>query len=337
MKEYLKALKNEIIRDKYLILIDLFLISLFLIPVNFYIEIGGGMKSIGDRVQVENGYKEKGSLNIVYVKELDGTIATYLLSFIIPDWEATKITNYQYNNEETIKDLTTRAKLDLKETSNNAIKYAYEEANKECSVKSEKLIVYATYNDYKTKLKVGDQIIKVDNINTNNIDDIKSYLNTKKENDIVKIEYKRDNKINVLNNKIYKNNKTNTNILGISIVKDITYNTNPKVKIKFKKNEEGPSGGLLTALKIYNSLIKEDITKGKVIAATGTLEPDGTIGEIGGIKYKVIGAKKADIFLVPEENYQEAINVAKKKKLKVKIISVSTFKDALEKLNKELN
>lgn len=336
MKEYLKALKNEIIRDKYLILIDLFIISLFLIPVNFYIEIGGGMKNIGNRVQIENGYKEKGSLNIVYVKELDGTIATYLLSFIIPDWKRTKITNYQYNNKETIKDLTTRAKLDLKETTNNAIKYAYEEANKEYSIKSEKLIVYATYNDYKTNLKVGDELLKIDNINVNNLDDIKNYLNTKNENDTIKIEYKRNNKIRTLNNKIYKNKKNNSNILGISIVKDINYNTNPKVKIKFKQNEEGPSGGLLTALKIYNLLTEEDITQGKTIAATGTLESDGSIGEIGGIKYKVIGAKKADIFLVPEENYQEAITVANKKKLKVKIISVSTFKDAINKLNKEL-
>ena len=69
MKEYLKALKKEIIRDKYLILVEILIILTFFIPMNYYIEMGGGMTNICSRVQVENAYKEKGSLNIVYVKD----------------------------------------------------------------------------------------------------------------------------------------------------------------------------------------------------------------------------------------------------------------------------
>ena len=336
MKEYLKALKKEFIKDKYLILIELIIIALFFIPLNYYIETGGGMKNIGNRVQIDNSYKEKGSFNIVYVEQLDATIGTYLLSFIIPSWERTKISSYQYNDEETIKDLTIRSKLDLKQVSNAAIYNAYNEANKDITIKSNKIIVYATFNDYKTNLKVGDEILKIDNIKKDKIEEYKEIINSKNINDNIVVTVKRKNKIKDINTKIYKS-KNNEKVLGISLFNDITYNTNPKVKIKFKHNEEGPSGGLVTALKIYNLLTKEDITKGKTIAATGTLEDDGKVGEIGGIKYKVIGAKKADIFLVPKENYKEAVSVAKKHKLKVKIISVSTFKDALNKLNKELN
>ena len=335
MKEYLKALKKEIIRDKYLILVEILIILTFFIPMNYYIEIGGGMTNIGSRVQVENAYKEKGSLNIVYVKELNATLGTYLLSYILPDWDLTKIDAYQYNSKESIKDLTTRAKLDLNKVSNTAIKNAFLEANKKIEEKSNKLIVYATYDDYQTNLKIGDEILKIDNISSNDTSKYKEYLNTKNTNDKVIVQIKRNNKIKDIEATIYTTN--NENVLGISLINDINYQTNPKVKINFKKNEEGPSGGLITALKIYNQLTKEDITKGKVVAATGTLEEDGTVGEIGGIKYKVLGTKKADIFLVPKENYKEAVKVAKKHKLKVKIIGVHTFKEAINELNKELS
>ena len=183
MKEYLKALKKEIIRDKYLILVEILIILTFFIPMNYYIEIGGGMTNIGSRVQVENAYKEKGSLNIVYVKELNATLGTYLLSYILPDWDLTKIDAYQYNSKESIKDLTTRAKLDLNKVSNSAIKNAFQEANKEIVVKSNKLIVYATYDDYQTDLKIGDQLLEVDNTKLNKCSDISDIKKKKKLND----------------------------------------------------------------------------------------------------------------------------------------------------------
>ena len=92
--------------------------------------------------------------------------------------------------------------------------------------------------------------------------------------------------------------------------------------------------GLITTLEIYNRLIKKDITKGLKIAGTGTIEEDGSIGEIGGVKYKILGAAKdkADIFIVPEGNYKEAKQYIKDKKIKIKLIKVSTIKETIEKL-----
>ena len=63
---------------------------------------------------------------------------------------------------------------------------------------------------------------------------------------------------------------------------------------------------------------------------------DGNVGEIGGVKYKLIGAvkNKSDIFLCPKENYEEAIKVAKDNNYSIKIISVGTLKEAIEELKK---
>ena len=90
----------------------------------------------------------------------------------------------------------------------------------------------------------------------------------------------------------------------------------------------------MIALSIYNQNIKEDITKGKKVAGTGTIDLEGNVGEIGGIKHKIIGAVKgrAKIFLLPYENYEEAKNVVKENNYNITLVPVKTFKDALNYL-----
>ena len=75
----------------------------------------------------------------------------------------------------------------------------------------------------------------------------------------------------------------------------------------------------------------QDLTHGKDIVGTGTISLDGSVGEIGGVEYKVIGAVKegAEIFLVPEGNYKEAVEVKKEKGYDIEIVSVKTFNDAV--------
>ena len=113
--------------------------------------------------------------------------------------------------------------------------------------------------------------------------------------------------------------------------------TEPNISVQFKQGESGSSGGLMMALEIYNSLIDEDIAKGKKIAGTGTIDEKGNVGQISGIKYKIKGAaKEADIFLAPAgDNYQEAIKTVKEENLNIKVIEVSTLKGAIEQLKKE--
>lgn len=72
-------------------------------------------------------------------------------------------------------------------------------------------------------------------------------------------------------------------------------------------NIGGPSAGLAFALDVMEKLGR-DVDHGHRVAATGELFPDGSVGEIGGIKQKTIGARSAgvDVFLVPAENAAEA-------------------------------
>jgi Lon-like protease len=74
----------------------------------------------------------------------------------------------------------------------------------------------------------------------------------------------------------------------------------------------GPSAGLMFTLGIVDKLTPADLTGGRVIAGTGTMDDEGNVGAIGGIPQKLVGAKAAgaEIFLVPAGNCAEALRNA---------------------------
>ena len=92
----------------------------------------------------------------------------------------------------------------------------------------------------------------------------------------------------------------------------------------------GPSAGLAFALDIVEEL-RGGVDRGLDVAATGELELDGDVLPIGGVKQKVIGARRsgADIFLVPAgDNAAEARRHAGD----LRIIPVESFRQALQAL-----
>tara|TARA_B100000427_G_scaffold48551_1_gene36523 strand:- start:871 stop:1872 length:1002 start_codon:yes stop_codon:yes gene_type:complete len=93
-------------------------------------------------------------------------------------------------------------------------------------------------------------------------------------------------------------------------------------------NVGGPSAGLMMALNVYNSLTEYDITKGIKVAGTGTIEIDGSVGPVGGVKQKVIAAKNAGstLILVPTANFDDVKSYIDED---TSIVSVDTFNEAL--------
>ena len=94
-------------------------------------------------------------------------------------------------------------------------------------------------------------------------------------------------------------------------------------------NVGGPSAGLMMALNVYNNLIPNDITNSLIVAGTGTIEIDGSVGPVGGIRQKVIAAKRAgsELILVPTANYEEASPFSTDE---TAIVSVDSFEEALK-------
>ena len=98
----------------------------------------------------------------------------------------------------------------------------------------------------------------------------------------------------------------------------------------------GPSAGLMFVLEMINQLTEEDLTAGFLIAGTGTINFNESVGRVGGIPQKVIAAERAgaEYFFVPAGNYEQAESAAKN----IEVIPVENLEDALtflEQLQRE--
>ena len=196
--------------------------------------------------------------------------------------------------------------------------------------------MYVSYIDERanTNIKIGDKIKKIDGVKINTFSDIEKVLSRFDVDDLVDIIVERNNKDKKCFVKLI--NINNSRKMGVSIITTYDYDLDPKISFKFSNKETGPSGGLMVSLTIYNQLIDRDITKGKKISGTGTIDINGNVGEIGGVKYKLLAAYKnnSDIFIVPYENLDEALKIKKENGYDIEIIGVSSFKEAIEKLEK---
>ncbi len=106
------------------------------------------------------------------------------------------------------------------------------------------------------------------------------------------------------------------------------YNPPFPVSIVTNKISGGPSAGMMFTLTVYNSLTSSDLTGGRKIAGTGTINLDGSVGPIGGVKQKVFAAEAvgATYFLCPVDNYKDAVSVARN----IKVVEVATVDQAIE-------
>ncbi len=96
-------------------------------------------------------------------------------------------------------------------------------------------------------------------------------------------------------------------------------------------NIGGPSAGLAFTLGIVNTLSGGELTGGKQIAATGTIRPDGTVGDVGGVAQKTVAVERAGakVFLVPTVEVATARAHASSG---LQVIGVSNLGDALSAL-----
>lgn len=327
---------KEFIKENYKGLIAIVVVFLlFMIELPYSIYTPGGAVDLNKRISVNNGYEAEGSFNMAYVSMVRGSIPFLLLSYIIPDWDivsSDEITIEGENMEEMLE----REKLYMQESMDAAIINAYRAAGANLNITGTISEVSFIAEEADTDLKIGDEIIRANQVEIHSLDDLKKVIEGLDEKEKVRLDVIRDDEEKECFAYTYKTDDGMK--IGVSLLTTYEYTTTPEVSITSKASEAGSSGGLMMSLTIYNSLVPEDITGGKKIVGTGTIDIDGNVGEIGGVKYKLIGAVKndADVFICPEENYEEAVKVALDKDYDIPIISVSTFLEAIKALE-ELN
>jgi len=179
-------------------------------------------------------------------------------------------------------------------------------------------------------VQVGDTIVAVDGQPIASRDDLVAGLGAHKPGDVVTLGIedsngKRTDKTVTLAD---HPDKPGTGFLGVAAVDRLSYPSLPFDVTIDSQRIGGPSAGLAFTLGLLDQLTPGDLTGGKEVAATGTISPDGTVGEIGGIQQKVTTVRRAHVkyFLVPVEDAADARGASPGD---VQIVPVHTLDDAL--------
>jgi hypothetical protein len=105
--------------------------------------------------------------------------------------------------------------------------------------------------------------------------------------------------------------------------------TTPRPRSTQLMNINGTSSGLLAALAYLDLRTDGDLTDGRLIASTGTIRIDGTVGDVSNVKAKTEAAfaAGADVVFVPAGNYTEAVTAANDRSAQV--VAVTSLDDAV--------
>jgi len=115
-------------------------------------------------------------------------------------------------------------------------------------------------------------------------------------------------------------------LIGITLTTDYDFPFDVRIQLD---NVGGPSAGMMFALGIIDELTPGELTGGKDIAGTGTIDATGAVGPIGGIRQKLYGARDAgaDYFLAPTANCDE---VAGHVPDGLTVVSTATLEESLD-------
>lgn len=329
----MKNLDYSKIRNFTLTLLLVIAVSWFLVDYElpYYIYAPGGSLNANDRITVQDSSYDSGEVNLLYATQIRATPITYGLSLLLKEYDIEPFENVVMENEtEEIAEY--RSKLMLETASQAAIVNAYNEAAIDYQLLNTYNHVVYLHADVVGTLTYKDRIVKANGITISSKEDYIEVVENSEIGDIITIEVNNDGE--VINRTIQVQMIEGYKSTGIYFITEYEIESDTKVDFTFEEDESGPSGGAMTALAIYDKLIEEDITNGLQIAGTGTIDGDGNVGEIGGIKYKLLGIQDEDfdIIFIPEENYEEAKKIINEFDLDLTVVAVSTFEEILNYL-----
>ena len=319
---------------KLLIIFFIALMPIGLITTDYYFMSPGPPYQWEIDYGNNENYEFEGNLYQLTVRRDEANVFVYLWSLVNPSYDL-------YPKELILPDGVTPQELseisiqNMRTSENVAIAVALKNIGYEIETKGEGVAVVGLLDDspVKNKLKKGDLLNSINNVQIFSATEFISTLRTYSIGETVSIGLIRV--VDGVSEQLF---------IETTLIEHVEYKGEPMVgflattvnerfdfpfEVDIKTgNVGGPSAGLMMALNVYNNLIPQDITNSMVVAGTGTIEIDGSVGPVGGIKQKIIAAKRAgaELILVPIANFEEAKpfetdNTA--------IIAVESFDDAL--------
>jgi Lon-like protease len=177
-------------------------------------------------------------------------------------------------------------------------------------------------------LEAGDVVISVNGRRIAVPDQLRRFVRSRRVGEVLRVVVRRAGRRSTFNVRTVRGSD-GAPIIGVIVSQAANIRLPFDVEID-SRGVGGPSAGLAFALDVLEELGR-DVDHGNKVAVTGSLELDGSVGEIGGVKQKTIGVQRADIdvFVVPAgDNAREARQHADG----VRVVAVESFQQALRAL-----
>jgi PDZ domain-containing protein len=180
------------------------------------------------------------------------------------------------------------------------------------------------------QIQLGDVIQQVKGQTVTTLEELTERMKTVKPGDHVSLTVLRGGKqVNVQAKTRPNPDDASRAAFGIQVANEVQYDLPILVNYHdYLLHEGGPSHGAMLALTLIDQLTPCGVTYGNHVAGTGTMEPDGSIGPVGGLEQKAytISRTNADVFFVPVANESEA----KKGAPSLQIVPVRTLDEMMK-------
>lgn len=318
------------------------------VPLPYYVESPGTAEDIRQVLKV-NGKEDEAAGSYNYVTVMVGQTSLAGLAVAALNDDMTIRSAKEMTGGANSEDYWRISQYYI-ETSKNMAEYqALTLAEQDVTLKYIGVYVIQLAEDstFKGILNIADTVTGVNGETFENSAAMIAYVAGLKVGDKVTVQYNSEGESKEAEGQIIKlgNGK---NGIGISLVDHTEVESSTDIAWS-TEGVGGPSAGLMFTLAIYTQVAEPDLRAGRVIAGTGTIEQDGSVGDIGGVDKKVVSAANAgaEIFFVPNNpvdkavkkanpkamtNYEEAVKSAKKHKLDIKIVPVKNVQEAIDYL-----
>jgi len=186
------------------------------------------------------------------------------------------------------------------------------------------------------RLELGDELISVDGRPTGDYSQLSSVMQSETPGKSVPVVVKRGGTQHTVTVTLGQPPAKRKGAgLGISVPQGKACLLPFTVDLGLGNQIGGPSAGMMFALGIMDKIGSVDLTHDKFIAGTGTIDPNGNVGPIGGIQLKMIAARKAGatVFLAPAGNCADVRGAIPAGLQVVKVSKLSEAVADLEALN----
>jgi Lon-like protease len=302
------------------------LLIILLWPTSYLVTYPGLTLNLNQYAQVESG-KSNDEIAGVLIFERPAFPIDWLYAKLFPQYEFVKRQKTDLSLGEQLQEVRTQ-QIDANQI---ASAVAFKKVGKGHGAISHGVRVIgiskgsAAYN----QLELGDIIIQANKHNITTTNELINDIKQTKPGDEIELSLLRnkEQKSFILKTKADQTDPTKP-VLGIQITDEVQLDLPLKVKFHpYLLYIGGPSHGAMLTLALIDQLTPGGVTYGNHVAGTGTIDSQGQVGAIGGIRQKAFSVERAgyDVFFVPAEQENEA----RQGSAHLNIVPVKTIDDIL--------